>query len=101
MEDQIIEGPIGPHPVSQFEIVFFRPAYQEFLAWLLVSATFLHQIICSSCCPFLHMTEPHAKALKDAMSIISQTLEVCHLAVISHVCLHEFDFRDIIAAEGL
>ena len=36
----MIEGPIGPHPVSQFEIVFFRPAYQEFLAWLLVSSSF-------------------------------------------------------------
>lgn len=37
VEDALVEGPIGPHPVSQFEIVFFRPSYHEFLAWLLVS----------------------------------------------------------------
>lgn len=35
VEDRLVEGPIGPHPASQFEIVFFRPAYQEFLTWLL------------------------------------------------------------------
>ena len=36
VEDRLTEGPIGPHPASQFEVVFFRPAYQEFLTWLVV-----------------------------------------------------------------
>jgi aromatic ring-cleaving dioxygenase len=34
VDDKAIEGPVGPHPVSQFEFVFFRPAYTEFINWL-------------------------------------------------------------------
>ena len=37
VEGGAVEGPIGPHPCSQFEIVFFRPATTEFIEWLQVA----------------------------------------------------------------